>query len=362
MTGREQDAAAVPPPTPPEGLGDLADPSRYHDAVALDGVPGETLRTLLERMLLIRATEERIGDLSATGEARCPCHLAIGQEAAAVGVAAALDLPRDRLFGAHRSHAHFLAVEGDVDELVAEVLGKVTGCSRGMGGSMHLVAPDRGLLGTVPIVGATIPMAVGAGLVSTLSGDGGVAVTFFGDGATEEGIFHESMNFAAAHTLPVVFACENNLFSSHLHIRLRQPGDSLARYAEAHRMPWETVDGNDLVAVLRATERAVARAREGGGPTFLEMVTYRWRGHVGPREDLDVGVERDEHLPEWKKRDPIDRLARGLAAEGLLDAEALEGMKARVEERVDRAVERARAADYPDPSATARFMWAEAAG
>ena len=337
-------------------LGVLADPRWGHDPIAIDGVPRERLLAQLERMLLIRQAEERVADLVTAEQTRCPCHLAIGQEACAVGVAAAVRAG-DRVFGAHRSHGHYLALGGDLGAMFAEILGR-EGCSGGMGGSMHLAAPEHGLFGTVPIVGATVPMAVGAALAARLEGSDALAVSFFGDGATEEGVFHESMNLAAVQRLPVIFACENNLFSSHLHISLRQPADSVARYAEAHRVPAEMVDGNDVCAVTRAAAGAAKRARSGGGPTFLEMVTYRWRGHVGPSEDLDVGVRRSEDLQLWKGRDPIRRLRQALLAAGLLTAEAAEQMEAAVSERVNEALARARLAPYPDPEAVSRYLYA----
>jgi pyruvate dehydrogenase E1 component alpha subunit len=311
----------------------------------------------LEGMLRIRRAEELVADLITRGEAKAPCHLAVGQEACAVGVAAGFE-PGDRAFGAHRSHGHYLALGGDLDAMFAEILGKATGCSGGMGGSMHLVAPEQGLLGTVPIVGATIPMAVGAGLAARLEGSNRLAVTFFGDGATEEGVFHESMNLAATFQLPVIFACEHNLFSSHLHISLRQPADCLSRYAEAHRVPFAVLDGNDVLAVSAAMEQAAARARAGGGPTFLEMVTYRWRGHVGPSEDIDVGVKRGEELALWKGRDPIRRLADALIARGDLTRPQLDALDARVSARVQEAVTRARNAPYPAADVVARYLFA----
>jgi TPP-dependent pyruvate/acetoin dehydrogenase alpha subunit len=340
-------------------LGLLADPSQGHEPVALAGVPHAELLRMLRTMILIRAAENAIAGLVNTGEARCPCHLAAGQEACAVGVAAALDTSRDRSFGAHRSHGHYLAVGGDLHQLMAEVLGKVTGCSRGMGGSMHLVSPENGLLGTVPIVGATIPIATGAGLAARLEGSGAVSVSFFGDGATEEGVFHESMNLASTMGLPVLFICENNMFSSHLHVSLRQPDWSTARYAEAHCVAYEVVDGNDVVAVRAAAERAVERGRSGAGPTFLELVTYRWFGHVGPRDDQDVGVQRDGDLPLWKERDPVRRLAEALAAAGALTDGELAAMQREVEAEVERAVEAARRAPYPEPDATAKYLYTE---
>ena len=217
----------------PFALGPLADPSRGHESVSLGGAPYERLTRQLELMVLIRRAEEKVAALVTSGLVHCPCHLAIGQEAAAVGVAAAV-APGDYAFGGHRSHGHYLALGGDVDEMFAEILERATGCSGGMGGSMHLIAREHGLMGTVPIVATTIPLAVGAALAAKLAGSQALAVSFFGDGATEEGVFHESLNLAASMKLPVIFGCENNLFSSHLHIDLRQPTDSVARYAAAH--------------------------------------------------------------------------------------------------------------------------------
>lgn len=341
----------------PTTLGVLADPRVGHDALDLRGHAPHTLISWLERMVLIRKAEEAVAELVTLREARCPCHLAIGQEACAVGVAAAFRAG-DRAFGAHRSHGHYLALGGDLDAMFAEILGKATGCSGGMGGSMHLVSPERGLLGTVPIVSTTIPIAVGAGLAAKLEGHDALAVSFFGDGATEEGAFHEAMNLAATFKLPVIFACENNLFSSHLHISLRQPADCLARYAAAHRVAYEVLDGNDVCAVATAAERAAERARAGEGPTFLEMVTYRWRGHVGPSEDIDVGVKRGDELPLWKQRDPIRRLREAMIASSVIDQAGVDRLEAVAASRLKGAVAKARSAPYPTADAVPQYLFA----
>lgn len=299
-------------------LGSLADAERFHEPLSINPADSDALLVGLQRMILIRVVEEKIGDMLSQGVVKCPCHLAIGQEAPAVGVATYI-CKGDRVFGAHRSHGHFLALGGSPHGLLAEVQGKDTGVSRGMGGSMHLIDIPNGLFGTVPIVGATIPIAVGAGLAAKMDGGTDMAVSFFGDGATEEGSFHESMNLAAVLKIPVLFVCENNFFSSHLHINLRQPDTSVCRYAEAHRVPWARADGNDLAAVRAVTKEAVEAIRAGEGPRFLELVTYRWRGHVGHREDEDVGVKRKDDLARWKLRDPISRLAVALDSLGALD-------------------------------------------
>lgn len=330
-------------------MGDLVDPANFTDPIDISGCDRSRLIEELRTMLVIRMAEEQIGDWVTEKRALCPCHLGIGQEAIAVGVASALR-STDRVFGTHRSHSHFLAMGGSIDSLMAEVLGKAEGCSRGMGGSMHLIAEKVGFRGSVPIVGATIPLAVGAALAAKMDGAGDVAVAFFGDGAAEEGGIHESLNLAANYNLPMIFVCENNLFASHLHISLRQPSDTISRYATAHCIKSAIVDGNDVAAVARTARRAVENARDGVGPFFLEAITYRWRGHVGPREDIDVGVKRGEELSAWKSRDPIRRLAEALEADGALPADDYERLKSEVRQTVDRARLRAEQADYPPVS------------
>jgi TPP-dependent pyruvate/acetoin dehydrogenase alpha subunit len=343
-----------------DSLGALADSSAFHDALTLPAAP-ERFVAALERMLVIRRAEERIADNFATGVIRCPCHLAIGQEAAAVGVAMHLR-PTDRAFGAHRSHAHYLAMGGTLHGLFAETLGKDTGVSRGMGGSMHLRAQEHGFFGSVPIVGATIPIAVGAGLAARMDGKGDVAVAFFGDGATEEGGFHESMNLARVLKAPVLFVVENNLFASHLHIGLRQPDNSVARYAVAHDVPHATIDGNDVVSVAETTERALTHMRAGEGPFLLECATYRWRGHVGHREDEDVGVQRKDDLAQWKRRDPIARLEQALRAAKVIGATHFEEMQQRVASVVEAAWAQSLADPYPPASALLERVWATGGG
>ena len=341
----------------PSGLGKLADPLAFTASLDVAGMDPAMLTGQLADMLLIRAVEERIGDMVTAGKIVCPCHLGIGQEAVAVGVSTCLR-KTDRIFGAHRSHSHYLAMGGDVYALLAEVLGKADGCSRGMGGSMHLHDARNGFMGSVPIVAGTVPLAVGAGLAAKMDGRGDIAVAYFGDGAAEEGALHESLNLASNFKLPVLFVCENNLFASHLHISQRQPGNSIARFATAHAVPCEIVDGNDVLAVARAAGRLAAAAREARGPGFLEAVTYRWRGHVGPREDVDVGVNRNGELALWKKRDPVRRLADALRSAGHLAPHGLERLQREAMERVDAAWRRAEKAPFPTPSALIDAVYA----
>jgi pyruvate dehydrogenase E1 component alpha subunit len=330
-------------------LGTLANPAHHTGPLRLKNVASEWLLSALAKMFEIRETEDAIARLLEEGEARGPCHLATGQEAIPVGVSRSLR-PTDRVFGNHRSHGHYLSLGGSVFALLAEVMGRESGASRGRGGSMHVFAGDRGFLGAAPIVASTVPLAVGAGLAAKMDRRGDIGVCYFGDGACEEGVVHESLNLASNYRVPVLFVCENNLFSSHLDVGLRQSSDRMARLAEAHRVPAETIDGNDVVAVAEAAERMIARARAGGGPGFLEVVTYRWRGHVGPRDDIDVGLRRSaSELVAWKRRDPIRRLVDALIARGE-SAEALAKIADEAERRVADALEAARMEPRPSPA------------
>lgn len=332
------------------GLGNLADPTQLNEYLNISGQDKGTLIKQLKMMMTIRSAEEKIADMVSAGKIKCPCHLGIGQEAVAVGVSAHLR-STDRVFGAHRSHSHYLALGGNVEELFAEVLGKITGCSKGMGGSMHLYDGAHGFMGSVPIVAATIPLSVGAALAAKMDGKGDVAVGYFGDGAAEEGVLHESLNLASSLNLPVLFVCENNLFASHLHIGLRQPSDSIARFARAHQIHSEVVDGNDVVGVAEATKRMIDRARKGEGPAFLEAVTYRWKGHVGPSEDMDVGVKRNQDLAKWKGRDPVNRLAKAMEQERMLSPVDLSKSQEEINTLIDIAWENAEQAQFPDQAA-----------
>lgn len=305
-------------------------------------------QSLWRMMVLIRAVEDRIGELVVAGEIKTPCHLSIGQEAIPAGVCAALQ-PDDSLWGGHRSHGHYLAKGGDLRAMMAEIFGKATGCARGRGGSMHLVDTAQGIFGTVPLVAATIPLAVGAALSAKLRGTGQVAVAFFGDGATDEGHFHESLNLAALYRLPVLFVCENNFYSTHLTMKERRVKDNIVESAVLHGLSGERVDGNDVMAVLGAAQQAVQRARDGEGPTLLECRTYRWRGHVGPAADLEVGEDRRRELDEWRRRDPIARCRERLCAQGV-SSERFESLEAAVRAEVEAAVSFARQSPSPDDS------------
>ena len=341
-------------------LGALVAPDNYQGALDVSrGDANEHLRSL-EKMFQIRLAERCLANGRRDGLVGGPVHLGVGQEAVAVGVAAELR-KTDRVFGGHRSHSHVLSMGVDLHRLFAEVLGKDMGLSRGMGGSMHLWDQPNGFYGSVPIVAGTVPLAVGAGLAAKLQNTDDVAVAYLGDGAMEEGVVHESLNLARILKAPVLFVVENNLFASHMHISLRQPKDSTARFASANDIPFAVVDGNDVVAVRESAARLIARVRAGEGPSYLEAVTYRWYGHVDWREDIDVGVQRSaEALASWRKRDPIARLVCGLiAAKVCSDAEVVE-MEMRVAREVDEAWKQALNDPYPNETALLERVYAPA--
>lgn len=335
----------------PCSFADLADPAQHHQAIDVAGHDAEQLLAQLNMMLRIRAAERRLAEGRRDRLVGGPVHLSVGQEAIAVGVTAELR-KTDRVFGAHRSHSHVLAMGASMHRLFAEVLGKDTGLSRGMGGSMHLWDQPNGFYGSVPIVTGTVPLAVGAALAAKLQGTQDVGLVYLGDGAVEEGVFHESLNLAKMLNAPVIFVVENNFFASHMHISLRQPAESTARFAAANAIDHETVDGNDVVKVRAAAARLIANARAGQGPGFLEAVTYRWYGHVDWREDIDVGVHRSAtELQAWRGRDPIMRLVGGLCNANLLDDDKLADMQDDISREVRSAWDQAVADPYPAPSA-----------
>lgn len=337
---------------------DLSDSAQYQHAINVNDQNIDQLLTQLQMMLRIRLAERCLAEGRRCGSIGGPVHLGVGQEAVAVGVAAELR-KSDRVFGAHRSHSHVLSMGCGAHRLFAEVLGKETGLSRGMGGSMHLCDQPNGFYGSVPIVSGTVPLAVGAALAAKMQGTGDVGVAYLGDGAVEEGVVHESLNLARMLKAPAIFVVENNLFASHMHISLRQPKEATARFAAANDIPYEIVDGNDVVNVRAAAARLIGQARAGNGPGFLEAVTYRWYGHVDWREDIDVGVNRSvEEVSAWRKRDPIARLVSGLKALDLIDDGHLLEMETRISDEIVAAWKLAQSDAYPPISALTSHVFA----
>jgi len=311
-------------------------------------IPSVTLRAMYATMLRIRKLEERVAELVSRDEIICPCHLYIGEEAVATGICSALRRD-DYVFSTHRSHGHYIAKGGDIKALMAELYGRATGCSRGRGGSMHLASPDMGLPGSSAIVAGTIPLAVGAALAFSIQKKDSISVAFFGDGAVNEGVWYESLNFAALKKLPVIFVCENNLYSTHMPLASCLAETNIYKKAEAFNMPGVRVDGNDVVAVFKAATKAIEDARHGEGPALIECTTYRWRGHVGPSDDLDKGLRSKEELDYWKKRCPIKMFEEVLFKRGILSESDKIPIYSDIVREVEEALAFAKESPYPDP-------------
>jgi len=303
-------------------------------------VTSETAVRLYRGVYRIRRMEEEIARIYPSDKIKSPVHLSIGQEAVSVAVCDALRAD-DVVFGTYRSHALYLAKGGDARKMMAELYGKVTGCAKGKGGSMHLIDAAVGMMGTSAVVGSTIPLAVGYAYARRLRRESGIVVSFFGDGATEEGVFDESLNFARLHRLPILFVCENNLYAIHTHQRARQPLDNICERAAGHGIPAERLEDDVLVLHARALD-AVREVRTGGGPRFLECMVYRWKEHVGPGDDFHLGYRTEEEAAPWKARDQVARLA------AMLDAALRSRVEADVEAGIADAIEFAEASPFPD--------------
>jgi TPP-dependent pyruvate/acetoin dehydrogenase alpha subunit len=298
------------------------------------------------KMVLIREAELKIGFEFTKKTFQTPIHLAIGQEAISVGVSKYLQ-KTDAVFGNHRSHGHYLALGGSLRKLFSEILGKSDGCSAGKGGSMHIKSPENGLIGTMPIVASTIPIAVGAALALKSRDSSNISVAFFGDGATEEGVFHESLNLASILSLPILFVCENNQFSSHLHISERQRSNETARFAKANNIAYKVVDGNSLKAVQEATVELLEVARVRREPAYLEANTYRLYGHVGGEIDETIGLNRESDLKAWTLRDPIKLQRDKLLSTGETSEESMEQLENVIRIQVGESWQEAVLESYP---------------
>jgi pyruvate dehydrogenase E1 component alpha subunit len=319
------------------------------------------LGKLYRMMLRIRLCEETLIEPILKGEVRCPVHLYSGQEAIATGVCFALS-ERDYVFSSHRSHGHYLAKGGSITELVAEIYGKEAGCSRGRGGSMHIIAPEMGILGSVPIVAGTIPLALGAALASKIRKEKKVTVSFFGDGAAGEGVLYESLNFADLRRLPIIFACENNFYSTHMPIRECRPENNIFEIGKPFCIQSYRVDGNDVLKIYEVSKKAVGQCRKGQGPVLIEFITYRMRGHVGPDDNIQgthLDIRSKEELEAWRKKDPIRRFEAFLIKNKIFRKEILERIDREVEEEVKEAHEFAKESLYPNPNELTKYVFKE---
>ncbi|MCC7360271.1 MAG: thiamine pyrophosphate-dependent dehydrogenase E1 component subunit alpha [Anaerolineales bacterium] len=319
--------------------------------------PTEVL-ALYRTMLVIRRTEEQLAKSHQAGLIPGPCHTYVGEEAVAAGVCANLRAD-DMIFSTHRGHGHALAKGVSPRALIAELYGRATGVSHGRGGSMHLFAPEVGLMGTSGIVGPCILQAAGAAYTFQLLKRDQVAAAFFGDGAVNNGAFHEGLNLAAIYQLPVVFVCENNLYATEVPFAYATRNPDVASRGAAYGLPGVGVDGNDAPAVWAAAQAAVARARGGGGPTLIEARTYRTRAHAEGMRDGSYRTR--EEVEAWKARDPLRRLREHALAEGWAVAADLEAVEAEVKAQVEAAAAWAESSPWPDPASASAHVYSEAA-
>jgi TPP-dependent pyruvate/acetoin dehydrogenase alpha subunit len=300
------------------------------------------LSRIYRKLQLIRRAEEEVARIYPSDKIKSPVHLSIGQEAVAVGVC---DLLResDIVSGTYRSHAAYIAKGGNLPAMFAELYGKDTGCARGKGGSMHIVGMEHGILGTSAVVGTTVPIATGYALAMKREGAGRLVVSFFGDGATEEGVFYESLNFAALHKLPILFVCENNQYAIHTPIRKRWATTLLRERVATYGIPTHQIPDSDVLNLWQIAAEAYSAIRQGSGPIFIECFTYRWKEHVGPGEDYDAGYRAREELRPWEENDQI------AAVGARLDAVLKASIDAEIEQEVAAAIEFAETSPFPDP-------------
>ncbi|MFT3974970.1 MAG: thiamine pyrophosphate-dependent dehydrogenase E1 component subunit alpha [Amaricoccus sp.] len=314
-----------------------------------------TLLDMYKMMVLIRTAEETLLRLFEAAEMPGFIHSYIGEEATGVGVCRALQ-PRDIITSTHRGHGHVIAKGCDLDGFFAELYGRATGTCKGKGGSMHVADLELGIYGANGIVGGGVPIAAGAALASSMTGDSRVAVAFMGDGATDIGPFHETLNLAAVWNLPVVFVVENNGYADFIRVADHQNIERIAMRADAYGMVGETVDGNDVEAVHRATTAAVDRARRGEGPTLLECVTYRWRGHY---EGDPQPYRTQDEVESWKARDPLKTAEARLIELGLADAALFDAIRREAASRVDASVAFARNSPRVDPTSALEDVYTD---
>jgi pyruvate dehydrogenase E1 component alpha subunit len=319
---------------------------------------GETLLSLYFQMLRIRKVELRIESLYHLDEMKTPIHLCIGQEAVAVGVCSVLRKD-DLISSNHRGHGHYLAKGGNLQAMIAELCCRETGCSKGRGGSMHLIDTSVGHIGSSSIVGGCIPIGVGLGLAIKMQKQDRVSVTFFGDGAADRGVLYESVNFAALKRLPVIFVYENNQYSVCSHVSSRQAGEIPFHVMSPELIQSFMVDGNSVLAVYEASREAVERARAGEGPSFIECKTYRVRGHAGSGPDTALGYRTAEEIATWEAQCPVTRFRDKLLADRAITEEGIRDMEQEIEAEIDEAFRLARESPLPRGEDLALYLFRE---
>ena len=322
----------------------------------ISDIPNEVLRELYRMMLKIQKVELKVDELYHEDEMKTPVHLCLGQEAIAAGVCAHLNT-NDYVFSNHRGHGHYIAKGGDVKAMVAELYNRETGCSRGRGGSMHLIDTLVGVVGTSSIVGGSIPIATGAALGSVLKKDNRVSVAFFGDAAVEEGVIYESINFAMLKKLPVVYVCENNFYSVFSHLSKRQAKDDIYRRFEGLSIPGYRVDGNNVIEVYRIAKKVIDNARGGGGPSFVECRTYRLRDHHGTGSGVEVGYRTQEEVDWWAARCPVRNFECFLIEQNIMTAGEVEEFASAIDQEVEGAFKFAQASPLPNEDGVLEYLY-----
>lgn len=307
----------------------------------------KTCLSLLKTMLRIRMTEAKIAELYPEQEIRCPTHLYMGQEAISSGVCQNLTT-KDYCFSSYRSHGAYVAKGGSISKLFAELYGKRTGCSKGKGGSMHLVSKEVNFMGTSAMVAGVIPIAAGAGMAASMRGENRVSIVFFGDGACEQGVFFETLNLAALKKVPVIFVCENNFYATHTRQLTRQCLDNIYRRPGIYNIPAVRIDGNNVGQVYRQSKIFIENARKGKGPGLIECRTYRWLEHVGPYFDYELGYRSKKELDKWMNRCPIEIYEAVLIKSNITDLGTIDKMKACIKDEIEKGVVSAKTAPFPD--------------
>ena len=310
-------------------------------------------KTLLSRyrdILRIRSIENKIVSEYPNGEMRCPVHLSIGQEATPVGICKNLN-QKDLIVSAHRSHAHYLAKGGNLKKMISEIYGKVTGCAKGKGGSMHLIDLKAGVAAAVPIVGSTIPIGTGLAWANKLKKNNKIVVVFFGDGATEEGVFQESLDFASLHKLKVLFVCENNYYSVYSSLKSRQSKKrNLLKFAQSLGISSYNVDGNDVIKIFDKSKKIVQDIRNNKGPALILLDTYRWLEHCGPNNDDILSYRSKKEVEIWLKKCPLKKIEKFLIKKKIINKRLIKKMHVELDTQIEGAFKHAQKSSFPKSS------------
>ena len=325
---------------------------------AANNLSRETLVALYQKMQLIQKVELKIEELYHLDEMKTPIHLCLGQEAVAAGVCANLGKD-DYVSSNHRGHGHYLAKGGNLKRMIAELYCRETGCSKGRGGSMHLVDTSVGHVGSSSIVGGCIPIGVGLGFSLKMMNPGKVSVVFFSDGAADEGVLYESINFSILKRLPVIFIYENNQYSVCSNVSTRQIGENIFHQSSAELMPASRVDGNSVLDVYQASRSAVDRARAGLGPSFIECKTYRVRGHAGSGSDVNLGYRTEEEIRTWEARNPVNSFRDYLTTNKLLTRTELDGIDTLIDAEISSAFQFAQESQLPREEDLSLYLFRE---